>query len=47
MGAAAAYEGERLETMLQRADTAMYIEKRGQYDGSGNANDNVSGNGAT
>jgi diguanylate cyclase (GGDEF)-like protein len=32
MGAATAHEGERLEPMLQRADTAMYVEKRAHYD---------------
>jgi diguanylate cyclase (GGDEF)-like protein len=31
MGAATAHEGERLEPMLQRADAAMYIEKRAHY----------------
>ncbi len=31
MGAATAHDGERLEAMLQRADTAMYLEKRGHY----------------
>jgi diguanylate cyclase (GGDEF)-like protein len=33
MGAATAHEGERLEPMLQRADAAMYAEKRAHYDG--------------
>jgi predicted signal transduction protein with EAL and GGDEF domain len=31
MGAATAQAGERLETMLQRADSAMYAEKRAHY----------------
>lgn len=31
MGAATSREGERLEAMLQRADAAMYVEKRAQY----------------
>jgi diguanylate cyclase (GGDEF)-like protein len=33
MGAATAHDGERLEPMLQRADAAMYAEKRAHYDG--------------
>jgi diguanylate cyclase (GGDEF)-like protein len=33
MGAATAHDSERLEPMLQRADAAMYIEKRAHYDG--------------
>jgi diguanylate cyclase (GGDEF)-like protein len=33
MGAATAHEGERLEPMLQRADAAMYAEKRAHYEG--------------
>ncbi|KND59186.1 PAS/PAC domain [Candidatus Burkholderia verschuerenii] len=32
MGAATAHESERLEPMLQRADAAMYEEKRAHYD---------------
>jgi diguanylate cyclase (GGDEF)-like protein len=32
MGAATAFDGERLEPMLQRADAAMYEEKRAHYD---------------
>ncbi|WP_244827468.1 MULTISPECIES: sensor domain-containing diguanylate cyclase [unclassified Caballeronia] len=31
MGAATAHEGERIEPMLQRADAAMYVEKRLHY----------------
>jgi diguanylate cyclase (GGDEF)-like protein len=31
MGAATAQDGERLEVMLQRADAAMYTEKRAHY----------------
>ncbi|SAK60120.1 histidine kinase [Caballeronia catudaia] len=34
MGAATAHEGERLEPMLQRADAAMYAEKRAHYNGT-------------
>jgi diguanylate cyclase (GGDEF)-like protein/PAS domain S-box-containing protein len=35
MGAATAHEGQRLEPMLQRADHAMYVEKRAHYEGEG------------
>jgi diguanylate cyclase (GGDEF)-like protein len=31
MGAATAQDGERLEAMMQRADAAMYVEKRAHY----------------
>ena len=35
MGAATAQDGERLEIMLQRADAAMYAEKRAHYGAPG------------
>jgi diguanylate cyclase (GGDEF)-like protein len=35
MGAATAQDGERLEVMMQRADAAMYAEKRAHYGASG------------
>jgi len=35
MGAATAQDGERLEVMLQRADAAMYSEKRAHYGATG------------
>jgi diguanylate cyclase (GGDEF)-like protein len=34
MGAATAHDGERLEAMTQRADAAMYLEKRAHYGAS-------------
>jgi diguanylate cyclase (GGDEF)-like protein len=35
MGSATAQQGERLEAMLQRADAAMYAEKRAHYSDPG------------